>query len=65
MYLLAFDFLTVVLTVTHSLGRSTRFGSPCSVFYWVLKIGYTMKSEVRGGFCGGKFSWIEGGVNGR
>ena len=54
--------MTVVLPVTHSLGRSKRIGSPCSVSSWALKIGYTMKSEVRGGFCGGKFSWMEGGV---
>lgn len=54
--------MTVVLTVAHSLGRFKRIGSPCPVSLWVLKIGNTLKYDIRDGSCGGKFSWIEGRV---
>lgn len=33
---------------------------PSSVSHRTIKVGTILSSEIRGGFCGPKFSWVEG-----
>lgn len=47
----------------NSLGRHKRMVFSCSFSYRTLKIGNTVNSDVQGGFCESKFSWMEGEVD--